>query len=190
MAHLEEEFILNNQSANQFQPLFYRRYVDDTHCFFNNSNKAERFLEFMNNVHPSISFYDMEVEADGKIGFLDTWVHKTNNGPAELSTKVKHTDRGLLYGIKSFVPDNQKFNLVDNLVTRIYRISSNMDIFHRNFTSHKERLLKNEFPVRMVCESADKVLTKYRTTNHPAEISTVPKRPVTICLPFRVPLSY
>ena len=187
MAHLEEEAILNN--TNEFQPAFYRRYVDDTFCVFNNLREAEQFLEFMNGVHPSMSF-DMETEVEGKLGFLDTWVQRTGSGSAQLSTKVKHTDRGLFYHIKSFVPDKQKFNLVYNLVNRIYRIASNMTIFDTDFKSLKQRLLSNGFPARLVCECADKVLTKHRTTDQPEETITVSKRPVTMCLPFLGPLSY
>ena len=187
MAHLEEEAILN--TTDDFQPCFYRRYVDDTFCIFNNLQEAERFLEFINTVHPSISF-DMEVEVDGKLGFLDTWVRKIYSGHAELSTKVKHTDRGLFYHIKSFVPDKQKFNLVYNLVNRIYRIASNMTIFDTDFTSLKQRLLANGFPDRLICECADKVLTKYRTTDQQEEATTVPKRAVTMYLPFLGPISY
>ena len=188
MAHIEEEFIF--KTTQEFHPSFYRRYVDDTFCIFNNAQEAERFHEFINNVHPSISF-DMEFEVDGKLGFLDTWVRKTDSGPAELSTKVKHTDRGLFYHIKSFVPDKQKFNLAYNLINRIYRIASNMTIFHTDFTSLKQRLLRNGFSEKLVCECADKVLTKYRSTDHQNEKTiTVPKRAVTVCLPFLGPLSY
>ena len=186
MAHLEEEFMFSE--TNDLQPSFYRRYVDDTFCVFDNQAQAERFLEFINNLHPSIGF-DMECECDGRLGFLDTLVHKDGQNTAELSTKVKQTDRGLFYHYSSLVPDRYKMNLVYNLVNRIYNIASNMLTFHQDLVNLKHRLLRNGFPAEMIDRSADKVLTKHRT-EQPPTVDTVKKRIVNIFLPFLGKISY
>ena len=55
-----------------FNILFFGRYVDDTLAAFNSSEDAQRFLNFLNSLHPSIKF-TMEEEMDGVLGkaFLD-----------------------------------------------------------------------------------------------------------------------
>ena len=143
MTHLEEELMFSG--TNNCQPLFYRRYVDDTFCVFENQSQAERFLNFINDLHPSISF-DMETTCDGTLGFLDTVVRRNNQNTADLSTKVKQTDRGLFYHFSSLVPDSYKLNLIYNLINRIYNIASKMLIFHMDFEHLKRRLKMNGFP--------------------------------------------
>ena len=188
MAHLEEEYMFAD-TTNTCLPSYYRRYVDDTFCVFDSQDQAERFLEFINDLHPSISF-DMEVESEGQLGFLDTVVRKNSHNTAELSTKVKQTDRGLFYHFSSLVPDRYKLNLVYNLVNRIYNIASNMSIFHQDFQSLKRRLLRNGFPEEMIDKSADKVLTKHRTDQTPTTDDTPTGRKVNIFLPFLGKISY
>ena len=174
MIHLEEELMFSG--TNNCQPLFYRRYVDDTFCVFENQSQAERFLKFINDLHPSVNF-DMETECDGTLGFLDTVVRRNNQNTADLSTKVKQTDRGLFYHFSSLVPDSYKLNLVYNLINRICNIASNMLIFHLDFEHLKRRLKMNGFPQDLVNRTADKVLTRQRSEEQPRD-ETVEKRKV------------
>jgi len=127
MAHLEETFIHGHECF----PSFYRRYVDDTFCVFRDEEQASRFFDFLNSIHGSTKF-DMEMEEDGKLSFLDTVVSKTSNGVPDVSTKVKATDKGLLYDFCSFIPDKYKQNLVCCLVYRVYMIASSYDNFDHN----------------------------------------------------------
>ena len=186
ITHLEEELMFSG--TNNCQPLFYRRYVDDTFCVFENQSQAERFLNFINNLHPSISF-DMETECDGTLGFLDTVVRRNNQNTADLSTKVKQTDGGLFYHFSSLVPDSYKLNLIYNLINRIYNIASNMLIFHLDFEHLKRRLKMNGFPQDLIDRTANKVLTKQRLEDQPRD-ETVEKRKVNIFLPFLGQISY
>ena len=125
MAHLEETMIIQSQHY----PSFYRRYVDDTFCLFEGRDGALKFLDFINNLHPSIKF-DMEEEKDGKLEFLDTVTSRVQGSAhPKLSTKIKKTDKGLFYHFSSFIPHIYKLNLVSTLVYRIYKIASTMIIF-------------------------------------------------------------
>ena len=58
MGHHERRW-LNDYSG--IGPLFYRRYVDDIFCIFQNQNDAEMFLNYINMMHPNIKF-TMETE--------------------------------------------------------------------------------------------------------------------------------
>ena len=104
MAHLEETKIVDDTSY----PKFYRRYVDDTFCLFNKKEDANNFFEHINKLHPSIRF-EMEVEQDSKLSFLDTVITRVQGSSSPLtSSKVKTTDKRLFYNFDSFIPIRYK----------------------------------------------------------------------------------
>ena len=87
---------------------FYRRYVDDTFCLFNNEKDALEFFQYINGKHPNIRF-TMEMEVNHKLPFLD--VLFDNSNPAQsLVTSVfrKSTYTGLLTNFLSFSPFSYK----------------------------------------------------------------------------------
>ena len=163
MSYLEENFLLN-QTVAPVKPIFYCRYVDDTFCVFNNVSEANEFLEYANTLDASMTF-TMEMECDKKLPFLDTIVHRSSNH-ALLSTKVKETDKGLFYDFSSYVPEANKFNLVYTKIYRIYKIASNMKIFHSDFSNLRKHLLLNGFPDGMISKCVDKVLSKFHVNNN------------------------
>ena len=81
--------------------LFYRQYVDDIVCVFDNENDANLFFDFINSQHPSIKF-TTEKETNKVLAFLD--VCSDNNDPSCLktSTNQKETFTGLLTNFFSF----------------------------------------------------------------------------------------
>ena len=95
-AHLEESYIY----GSEFSPSFYRRYVDDTFCIFRQPDHVAKFHDFLNSLNPSTKF-DIEIEVDGKLSFLDTVVTKSSSARPDVSTKVKATDKGLFYDYTS-----------------------------------------------------------------------------------------
>ena len=112
MEHLEEEFFFN--TAIEFSPTFYRRYVDDTFCLFRKKEHLQytQFVHFMNSIDSSIQF-EMEVKIQDQLSFLDKVVSRhTNNAYPEIKTKVKLTDKGLFYHFNTFIPDAYKKNLM------------------------------------------------------------------------------
>ena len=40
------------------KPIFYRRFVDDIFCLFENESEANEFLDYLNLQHPNIKFTD------------------------------------------------------------------------------------------------------------------------------------
>ena len=79
LAPILADFFMNNleetifSHRKNFFPLHYYRYVDDTFCVFNNKDNAEKFLDFINTIHPNIKF-TIEYEKDVSLAFLDTEV--------------------------------------------------------------------------------------------------------------------
>ena len=53
---------------------FYRSYVDDTFCIFNNEHEALLFFEFLNSQHDNIKF-TMEKETNNTLAFLDVFIN-------------------------------------------------------------------------------------------------------------------
>ena len=49
---------------------FYRRYVDDIFCLFENEHQALTFLDFLNSQHPNLKF-TIEKQHMKEIPFLD-----------------------------------------------------------------------------------------------------------------------
>ena len=176
-AHLEEEFIL--KSSPSFNPTMYRRYVDDSFCLFREWEHATKFMEFISSIDPAIQF-EMEDEVDDRLSFLDTVIKRSSNNPyPEINTRIKPTDKGLFYNFSSFIPDSYK----RNLVYRVYRIASSDNIFKDNLQTLKAKFLKNGFPSGFFNQIVNKFLEKQYTPE------MVPKKTVTIALPYLGPLS-
>ena len=75
MGFHEEKWLSN---YNGTSVLFYRRYVDDTFCIFDNKNDAMLFFYFLNSRHPNNKF-TFETEENGKLPFLDILITKFSN---------------------------------------------------------------------------------------------------------------
>ena len=58
----------------QFQPKYYRRYVNDIFLMFESSDHIKEFFRYMNSRHPNIRF-TCEEESNNEISFLDISVH-------------------------------------------------------------------------------------------------------------------
>ena len=74
---------------------------EPTFCLFESRDEA---------LHPSIKF-DMGEETDGKLEFLDIVITKVPNSAApNVFTKIRQTDKGLLYHFSSFIPEESDFS--------------------------------------------------------------------------------
>nr|XP_047143089.1 uncharacterized protein LOC124817277 [Hydra vulgaris] len=75
-----EKRALDVAFVNSFQPITYKRYVDDSHARFDSKEKQELFLKALNEQNPSIK-YTVELENKRKqLNFLDICITNTMNG--------------------------------------------------------------------------------------------------------------
>jgi len=185
MTHLEEQHILDDALVSQ--PVYYRRYVDDTFCLFRSLADGHTFLEFINSLDPCTQF-DIEEEENQQLAFLDTVVSHVNGQqyPA-ISTRVKPTDKGLFYNFNSLIPNKYKGNLVGSLTYRIYQIASDYCIMNIDIQKLRNKLTRNGFPLSFVDFHIGRVLQRVRDPQH-KEPSTDTE--VLLALPFLGPLSY
>ena len=73
LCHHEEQWL--HECPQEFKPLLYRRYVDDTFLVFQKHHHLDVFLKYINSKHQNIKF-TMEREFDNKISFLDLNISK------------------------------------------------------------------------------------------------------------------
>ena len=100
MGHHEKIWLENYQGP---EVIFYRRYVDDTFCLFNNEHDALLFFDYINSQHRNIKF-TMEKEENHQLPFLDALI---DNGQSEFpvtSVFRKKTYTGLVTNFFSFTP--------------------------------------------------------------------------------------
>ena len=140
MGHHERRW-LNDYS--DIGPSFYRRYVDDIFCIFQNQSDAEMFLNYINMMHPNIKF-TMETEVSKCLSFLDVTIK--NMSGLSISVYRKKTFTGLLTNFFSYTTDSYKIGLIKNLLFRAFHICDSWGIFHKEVERIYQILLKNSFP--------------------------------------------
>lgn len=91
LSHMETSLLSN--CPEEFKPVFYRRYLDDTFVVFKKESDRTDFFQYINNIHANIKF-TMECEDNCKLPFLDILVHRSENS---LTTSIyrKPTFTGL-----------------------------------------------------------------------------------------------
>lgn len=143
MCGIEEQLETQNK-----MPAFYRRYVDDTLSKMPDTAAASEFLSTLNESHPSISF-TMELEDNNKLPFLGMEIIK--NG-SQLDTKVykKPTDTGLLLHYQSHVDLKYKHSLLQTMLNRAFKLSSNWQLFHQECERLKETFARLHYPESLV----------------------------------------
>ena len=65
---LETKYL--KESSNSYKSLFYKKYVDDTLAAFQHKYQAQKFLQYINQIHPSLKF-TIDTEHKSSINFLD-----------------------------------------------------------------------------------------------------------------------
>ena len=154
MGYHEKNWLTNYDGSNV---LFYRRYVDDIFCIFDNENDASLFLNYLNLQHTNITF-TVEKEHDNKLPFLDILITKdTTSDKCITSVFHKKTYTGLLMNFFSFTPRNYKTGLIKTLLERIHRINNTTNGCENDINTLIETLKRNSFPVHFI----DKVIQSF-----------------------------
>ena len=125
--------------------LFYRRYVDDIFCVFDNENDAKLFFDFISSQHPNITF-TIEKETNKVLALL--YVCIDNNDPSCLKTSTyrKKTFTGWLTNFFSFTSFSYKIGLIRTLVDRVYKINNSLFSFNNDVKKLIHVVKRNQFP--------------------------------------------
>ena len=127
---------------------YYRRYVDDTFTIMPNKTSANNFLETLNQCHSSIKF-TMEIENNRMLPFLGI---RLLNKSTHVETKVyvKPTNSGLMLHYKSHVEDRYKRGLLNTMLDRAFRLSSNWAYFSEECDRLKLLFSRLKYPDRLI----------------------------------------
>ena len=111
LAIKEQEWL--RSCHQEYKPLFYLRYVDDTLLFFADKEHIDPFLTYLNSQPTPISF-TKEEENDAHIAFLDLNIYRHESPLTTFSTSIfrKKTFTGLLTKYDSCIPHIFKFKLI------------------------------------------------------------------------------
>ena len=137
-----------NNCPPDFKPSFYTRYMDDTFTLFDNIDQAHKFLNYLNEQHPSIKF-TVELQKDNTLSFLDVLVRKKDNC-FETDVYRKPTFTGLGMKFNSAISETYKYNLIHCLLERTFKIFSNQMNFNSSFNKLRKFFHQNAFPVNFI----------------------------------------
>ena len=157
LSHYEKLWL--QDCPDQFKPLLYRRYVDDTFLMFQDPNHIPLFLNYLNSKHDNIEFTS-EVETNNCLPFLDIKIEKSHGG-FQTSIYRKPTFTSLCTKFSSFIPIQYKRNLVKTLVYRAIQICSSYNLLNVELTFIRKLLFKNGFPFNFTDTYIGKVLNKF-----------------------------
>ncbi|BES96231.1 ankyrin 2,3 unc44 [Nesidiocoris tenuis] len=134
------------RSNPQLEVLFRCVYVDDSFWIVRREH-VQPLLQALNNYHERVQF-TLEVENNSCLRFLDVMVHREGqNITTNWSRKTIVSDR--LLSFRSFAPKGHKLNVVNNMFTRMYRLSS-PQFYRSNFHKIRKLLLKNNYPDSLI----------------------------------------
>ena len=171
MGFYESKWIQNYQLSNSV--LFYRRYVDDIFCIFDDEDKAIKFFNYLNLQHPNIKF-TLEKEINNSLSFLDVKINKLMDNSCITSIHRKKTYTGLLTNFNSFTSLSYKVGLIRTLIDRAFKINNSKDGFEKDVTDIKTILKRNTFPSYLIDKVTQSYLDK-TTQNSNANLNQKPQ---------------
>ena len=163
-----------------YAPLFFARYVDDIFLLLRSSDHIVLLANYFSSKHPNIKF-TYELENNNTIPFLDVNVFRDAKCFSS-TVHRKDTFSGVYTNFGSFMPDVYKRGLVSTLLHRAFMISSSYVSFHNEIENLKKIFSKNGYRDRFVDKCIFRFLNKLYEKKQP--VQTVPKKEVTIMLPF------
>ena len=112
LCHWEEIWL--KKCPKPFEPLYYRRFMDDTFVLFKSEKDVNKFHKYIGSRHKNISF-TFETEKENCLPFLDVLVSRDGNN---FSTSLyrKPTFSGLYSNVMSFMPISYKKLLLFTLL--------------------------------------------------------------------------
>ena len=143
-----------------YQPYVYLRYIDDIFIIWTGTEmQLQAFYNHCNQFHKSIKF-TIEYSTE-KITFLDTVVHRNNDGKIVFDLYCKPTDKYCYLHFDSNHPQSQKLAGPFSQFLRIRRICSNLSDYDKHAKNLTGYYIRRGYPQNILLQS----LEKARETN-------------------------
>ena len=114
LVHFKKNWLQNCPS--DFQPYYYRRYVDDIYILFTSPKYLEAFQNILNGGHANMSF-TTEIEKQNRMSFLDVQIIREDK-IFTTSAYRKPTFSWVHTHFDSFLPSTYKLGTVYRLAYR------------------------------------------------------------------------
>ena len=163
-----------------YAPVFYARYVDDIFVLLRSREHIGQLAAYFSSKHPNINF-TYEIEENDCLPFLDVNVYRHSDRFSS-SVHRKDTFSGVFTNYEAFLPDVYKKGLISTLLYRAYMINSSFLSLHDEVEKLKKIFKNNGYPMKFVDRCILKFFNKIYEKRTP--VHTVPKKEVTIILPF------
>jgi len=165
MEHLEQLAI----NTAPHPPLWWFRYVDDTHTKLKKAY-ADEFTEHLNSLDPDIKF-TTEEEQDGTLPFLDTLTVVKEDGSLDITIyrKPTHTDQYLNF--HSSHPLEHKLGVISTLFHRADSIITNPEDRKREKEHITQALRKCGYPEWAVSRATAPKTTRTGNQNRPTTVN-------------------
>ena len=174
-----EKIWLQNCPQN-FKPVLYRRYVDDTFLLFKDQSHIQNFLSYINDQHNSIKF-TCEMEKNNSLSFLDVLVKKSKD-KFNTESYTKPTNTGLGMKFDSAIPNIYKFNLIKCLIDRAYKINSSIVSLNSQIENLTKFFYQNNFPLKLIEKVISDQVQRNNSPNSPS--LDVQKKKIFTKLPY------
>ena len=178
LCYHESDWLQN--CPEDFKPVFFKRYMDDTFAIFREKNHVTNFLQYLNAKHVNITFTHEE-EQNGKLPFLDCMVTRVQD---QFTTSVyrKQTFSGLGLSFFSFSPIIYKLNSIKTLLFRANKISSTFTSLNKEISKLVTYFFENGYPKSLIYREIRKFIHKIQYP--PSPIHTVDKQKIYVSFPY------
>ena len=180
MSYHEKKWLID--CPNDFKPIHYQRFIDETFLIFKDPSHSEKFLKYLNSKHSNIKF-TCENEVNDSLPFLDIRLSK-ENGKLKTSVYRKPCFTGLATNFSSFTPFIYKMNLISTLLFRAWKICSSPLIFKSEIEFIKNYLTQNNYPIKLIENSIDRFLKRHQNPPNPTPRNEGKEPPIFIKFNF------
>ena len=174
----ERHWIAN--CPQEFKPLIYKRYVDDTFTVFRDASHAPKFLRYINEQHSNMLF-TMEGENESKLPFLDLMIERSQHN-FSVGIYRKPTFSGLGTSFFSFCDYKFKINAIKTLLFRAFHLTSSYLAFDSEVTTLRKFFLSNGYTKHIFENQVFKFLNNFYQPSN--QIPTANKEVMYISLPY------
>lgn len=144
-----------------FEPKLLVKYVDDILMIIP-KEQFEKTYNTFNSINNNIQFTH-EIEQDNRIPYLDVMLIR-NNHKIQTQFYQKPTNLGRLLNFLSSHPKHQKLNTAQNLVHRIFNLTSN-EYWPDSIKTAQLLLSKNNYPSYIINSIIDKKINHLASVN-------------------------
>lgn len=160
--HKLEQSALQNA---EIRPDIYARYIDDTIGVWTHSHQElQRFLNYMNSVHPSIKFTMDDSHSTGSISYLDTLISIGSDGKYSTELFIKPNHSGIVIHYSSSQPMVTKKSVIRNEFKRAQKLSSDEQATARSCNKIQNIFECNGYPKQMI-----RRLRREASSQHPQQ---------------------